>query len=146
MIYSKRDLFYIRLCQADSSTLNSPADLKKMTCLHDPSNFWIVPHSWIHSSSVALDKSASSSPDFLLHYLNLPLPPPPSRRYSNRMHSLIRDNVTFCVLAVSWATFKSEADWEQLWIERSIKWGAPSRSSASVSHYNSLSSTGKWEN
>lgn len=40
------------------------------------------------------------------------------------MHSLIRDNVTFCVLAVSRVTFKIEADQEQLGIDWSIMWGS----------------------
>lgn len=44
----------------------------------------------------------------------------PSTAFSNHMLSLIRDNVTFYVLAASRVTFKIETDREQLGIEWSI--------------------------
>lgn len=51
--------------------------------------------------------------------------------FSNHMHSLIRDNVTFGVLAASCVTFKIETDCEQLCIEWSIMWGSITESSQS---------------
>lgn len=47
---------------------------------------------------------------------------PPLSGFSNRVRFAIRDNVTFCVLAVAYVTFKNEAHGEQRWIEWSIMW------------------------